>query len=94
MPRLTATTDGATTVIVASLYTRATLIKETKLVSDYLVVSLPIVKGRLDGKVVASAEKIKVELGTSDAVKARAKALATGGVVLARKGRKYEPVPK
>ena len=62
MPRLQATTDGTETVIVATLYQRPALIKSTKLTSDYLVVSLPLVKGRLGGQVVKVAEKIKAAL--------------------------------
>lgn len=95
MPRLQATTDGTETVIVATLYQRPALIKSTKLTSDYLVVSLPLVKGRLGGQVVKVAEKIKVELGTNDATKARAKALATpGSTILARDGKRYLAVAK
>jgi hypothetical protein len=95
MPRLQATTDGTNTVIVATLYQRPALIKETKLASDYLVVTLPIVKGRLGGQVVKVAEKIKVELGTNDAAKARARALATpGSTILARDGKRYRAVAK
>ncbi len=95
MPRLQATTDGTETVIVATLYQRPALIKNTKVTSDYIVVSLPLVKGQLGGKVVKVAEKIKVELGTNDAAKARARALATpGSTILARDGKRYRAVPK
>ncbi len=95
MPRLQATTDGTETVIVATLYQRPALIKSTKLTSDYLVVSLPLVKGRLGGQVVKVAEKIKVELGTNDATKARERALATpGSTILARDGKRYRAVAK
>ncbi len=95
MPRLQATTDGTETVIVATLYQRPALIKNTKVTSDYIVVSLPTVKGRLGGQVVRVAEKIKVELGTNDATKARQKALATpGATILARSGKSYRAVPK
>ena len=94
MPRLQATTDGTETVIVATLYQRPALIKNTKVTSDYIVVSLPLVKGQLGGKVVKVAEKIKVELGTNDAARPEHVPGTPGSTILARDGKRYRAVPK
>ena len=93
MPRLQATVKDDTTVIVASIHLRPTLIKVTRRTDPFLVIDVSQDKAVVGGKTIVVADKLKIVTGTKSldaACQARARHARAG--VLQRDGKTYKAV--